>query len=272
MLDFNKLRDYRETNKKVVSGKISKILEQDSPNPEKSDWYALMDYSLLDSPISDKFVTERLNLVREAYDKNPDYRFASVCFFPNHITAAVGYLKNTKSHIAAVTGNFPTGQTNLRSKLLETRLAIDEGATEIDYCYDIGNMLDEEYEWVFDEISAVKDVCRDTPLKVILETGNLPGNKAIRIATELALRAGANFVKTSTGKTEEGATLESAYTMMNTVKEFFENTGERRGVKLSGGISTYKDAENYMKLQQGILGKDWLNKNEFRIGAGRSCF
>jgi len=272
MLDFKKLQDYRETNKKVISGKVSALLEEPAPQVETIDWFKLTDYAILDTPISDKFVNERLKLLRDAYDHFPDHRFASVCFYPNHITGAIKHLKNTKSAIAAVTGNFPTGQTNLRSKLLETRLAIDEGANEIDYCYDIGNMIDEEYEWVYDEISAVKDVCRNTPLKVIIETGDLSGNKAIRIATEIALHAGANFVKTSTGKMAEGATHEGVYSMMTVLKTFFEETGERRGIKVSGGIKSHKEALNFLKLQSGILGRDWLNPNEIRIGAGGMAF
>ena len=171
--------------------------------------------------------------------------------------------------IAAVAAGFPASQTFIEVKIAEASMAVAAGATEIDIVISIGKFLEGNYQEVYDEISEIKAAIRDAHLKVILESGLLHNTKEIKQASLLAMAAGADFIKTSTGKTERSATLEAAYVMCQAIKEYYEKTGIKVGFKPAGGISTTKEAVEYYTLVRTILGEEWMTNELFRFGASR---
>jgi deoxyribose-phosphate aldolase len=192
---------------------------------------------------------------------------AAVCVYPALVRPARMALEGTGIAVASVAGGFPSGQTSLSVKLQEVRWAIDEGAGEIDTVINRGKLMDGKEDEVFDEICAIREACGSIHLKVILETGELPSVLKIRKASELAIAAGADFIKTSTGKISVGATPEAFLVMLDTIREYLEKTGKAIGIKPAGGIRTPQQALVYYRLVDSVLGKDWLQKNYFRIGA-----
>jgi len=171
--------------------------------------------------------------------------------------------------IACVAAGFPSSQTMLEVKIAETALAVSDGAEEIDIVLNLGYFLSENYEELSEEIQEIKHACRDARLKVILETGALKTAESIKKASILSLYSGADFLKTSTGKVYDGATLEAAYVMCSILKEYYGKTGDKKGFKASGGISTTEDAVKYYTLVKEVLGEEWLSNEYFRIGASR---
>ena len=194
---------------------------------------------------------------------------AAVCFYPPFMPTAKKELTGKNIRIASVAGGFPSGQTSLKVKLDEIKYAIDGGADEIDTVISRGTFLEEEYNKVFDELAAQKEVCGDTHLKVILETGELETIANIRKASEIAINAGADFIKTSTGKISPAATEEAFVVMADTILEYYNKTGKMIGIKPAGGISEPEQALSYFQLLSEILGEKWMNNNYFRIGASR---
>jgi deoxyribose-phosphate aldolase len=194
---------------------------------------------------------------------------AAVCFYPPFVRIAKKELEGTDVKVASVAGAFPGGQSPIHVKIQEVKFAVEEGADEIDMVISRGKFLEGEHDVVFDEISAIKDACGHAHLKVILETGELQTVQNIRKASELAINAGADFIKTSTGKILPAATPEAAIIMADTIKEFYDKTGEMIGLKPAGGISTPDQALIYYQLLHAIAGEKWLNKNFFRVGASR---
>lgn len=194
---------------------------------------------------------------------------AAVCFYPIFTRVAKTYLHGTMVNVAAVAGAFPSGQSPIHVKVAEVKYAVDEGADEIDMVISRGKLLEGNYTEVFDEIAAIREACGDLTLKVILETGELNSLAMIRKASEIAVNAGAGFLKTSTGKIPVGATHEAMVVMMDTVKETFEKTGRMVGVKASGGIATSEQALQYFRLLSEVLGETWADKKYFRFGASR---
>ena len=194
---------------------------------------------------------------------------AAVCVYPTLVRTAKEKLKGTNINIASVAGAFPSGQSPIHVKLAEIKYAIDEGADEIDMVISRGKFLEGEYNIVFDEIAAIKDVCKNVHLKVILETGELGSLTNIRRASEIAMHAGGDFIKTSTGKINPAATLEAMTVMLDAIKDFYNQTNKKIGIKPAGGISEPPIAVNYIKLTSAILGKEWMNKDLFRLGASR---
>ncbi len=194
---------------------------------------------------------------------------AAVCVYPNMVKFVKNKLLNSGIKIASVAGAFPSGQTSLEIKLAEIKYALDEGADEIDTVLSRGRFLAGEYNFVYDEVAAMKEVCGEHHLKLILETGELKAKDNISKAGEIVLDAGADFLKTSTGKIQPGATEEAFYYMLVTIDKHFKKTGIKSGIKAAGGISTPEIALNYYKLVSAILGADWLNNEHFRIGASR---
>jgi deoxyribose-phosphate aldolase len=194
---------------------------------------------------------------------------AAVCFYPPFVRIAKKELKGTDVKVASVAGGFPGGQSPIHIKTEEAKFAVAEGADEIDMVISRGKLLEGEYQVVFDEIAAIKEACGAAHLKVILETGELQSVENIRKASELAIDAGADFIKTSTGKISPAATPEAFIVMADTVKEHFLKTGKMIGLKPAGGISTPEQAITYYQLLHAIAGKEWVNKNYFRIGASR---
>ncbi len=194
---------------------------------------------------------------------------AAVCVYPPFVDLAKTTLSNTDIKVASVAGAFPSGQSPLHVKLSEVKYVIEQGADEVDMVISRGKFLENEFNEVFDEIASVKETCGDVHLKVILETGELLTLDNVKRASELAINAGADFIKTSTGKMTPAATKESMLVMLDVIKEHHNKTGKVIGIKPAGGISEPDVAIEYLKLLDHTLDKLWLNKNYFRIGASR---
>jgi deoxyribose-phosphate aldolase len=192
---------------------------------------------------------------------------AAVCVYPDLVRTAVQALHGTHVQIASVATAFPSGRASLPTKLHDVEDAVAAGATEIDMVIDRGAFLAGRYQQVFDEIVATKRVCGAAHLKVILETGELATLDNVRRASWLALLAGGDFIKTSTGKISPAATPPVALVMLEAVRDFHDRTGERRGVKLAGGIRSTKEAVRYLVMVNEVAGPDWLTPQLFRFGA-----
>ncbi|MEU6723710.1 deoxyribose-phosphate aldolase [Nonomuraea wenchangensis] len=192
---------------------------------------------------------------------------AALCVYPDMIHTAARALAGTKVELASVATGFPAGRTSLEVKLSDTASAVAAGASEIDMVIDRGAFLAGDYAKVFDEIVAVKEQCGEAHLKVILETGELVTYDNVRRASWLALHAGADFIKTSTGKVAPAATLPVTLVMLEAVRDYRAATGRQAGVKPAGGIRTTKDAIRYLVLVKEIAGDDWLDPAWFRLGA-----
>ena len=192
---------------------------------------------------------------------------AAVCVYPNLVRAARMFLGDAPVHVASVATAFPSGQMPLAVKLEDTRLAVADGADEIDMVIDRGAFLAGEYARVADEIAAVKEVCGAAHLKVIFETGELGSYDQVRFCSDLAMRAGADFIKTSTGKVSPAATLPVTLVMLEAIRDFYYETGRRIGMKPAGGIRTAKESLAYLVMLAETLGDDWLTPDLFRFGA-----
>jgi len=193
---------------------------------------------------------------------------AAICVYPDLVHVAAAELQGTGIHVASVATAFPSGRSSLEIKLADVREAIAAGADEVDMVIDRGAFLAGDYQLVFDEIVAVRDACGDAAhLKVILETGELATLDNVRRASWLAMLAGADFIKTSTGKVSPAATLPVTLVMLEAVRDFRESHGRQVGVKAAGGIRTAKDAIRYLVLVNETAGEDWLDPDWFRIGA-----
>ncbi len=192
---------------------------------------------------------------------------AAVCVYPVFVRLVKDQLIGSDIKTASVAGAFPSGQSPLSVKLMEVQYAVDQGADEIDMVISRGKFLQGEYDEVFDEIASIRDVCKNVHLKVILETGELQTIENIRKASEIAINAGADFIKTSTGKIQPAATELAVLVMLDTIKEYYEKSGKKIGVKAAGGISSPDQAINYYLLVSKTLGDQWIDKEYFRIGA-----
>jgi deoxyribose-phosphate aldolase len=194
---------------------------------------------------------------------------AAVCVYPTLVRLAKETLKNTGIKVAAVATGFPSGQYPLQTKLDDTKFAVDEGADEIDMVISRGHFLAGDYNFVFDEIAAIKAACGLAHLKVILETGELGTLDNVRRASDLSMHAGADFIKTSTGKVVPAATLPVTLVMLEAIRDFYFATGKKIGMKPAGGIATAKQSLQYLVVVRETLGQDWLTPDLFRIGASR---
>lgn len=192
---------------------------------------------------------------------------AAVCVYPNLVRVAKETLKGSGVKVAAVSTAFPSGMSTRKVKIEETRWAVNEGADEIDMVISRGKFLRGEYHFVFDEIAAVKEACGNAHLKVILETGELSTLDNVRKASDIAMEAGADFIKTSTGKIQPAATLPVTIVMLEAIRDYYYRTGKKIGMKPAGGIATAKLALNYLVVLRETLGQDWLNADLFRFGA-----
>jgi deoxyribose-phosphate aldolase len=192
---------------------------------------------------------------------------AALCIYPQLVPVAVGQLKGTGVKVTSVAGGFPAGLTPLDARLLEIRDALDMGADEVDIVLNRSLFLSGQYERAYEELAAAREVAGDAHLKVILETGELGTYDRVRQASMLAMAAGADFVKTSTGKISGGATLPTALCMMEAIREFFHEAGRPVGFKAAGGVRTSKLAIQYLTILYETLGPDWMTPDRFRIGA-----
>jgi deoxyribose-phosphate aldolase len=192
---------------------------------------------------------------------------AAVCVYPSMVKTAKQALGNSGVNVASVATAFPSGLTALEIKLADTKFAVDQGADEIDMVISRGKFLQGEYNYVFDEIAAIKEACGAARLKVILETGELITFDKVRKASDIAMYAGADFIKTSTGKVPSAATIPVTLVMLQAIRDFYYKTGKMIGMKPAGGISKAKLALHYLVMVNEVLGEDWMNNQWFRFGA-----
>jgi deoxyribose-phosphate aldolase len=192
---------------------------------------------------------------------------AAVCVFPTFVKTAKKALGNSGVKVASVATAFPAGQSTRDVKIADTRFAVENGADEVDMVISRGHFLAGEYGYVFDEIAAVKEACGEARLKVILETGELSTLDNVRRASDIAMRAGADFIKTSTGKIQPAATQPVTLTMLEAIRDYYYETGIMVGMKPAGGISTAKGALQYLVMVRETLGNAWLSNHWFRFGA-----
>ena len=262
-LDDNEVR---EAVKKIITEKVH---ENDNLDVKKflMGSIELTTLKTTDSEESVLAFTERVNQFDEAYGDLP--HVATICVYPCFAKVVSDTLEIDGVEIACVSGSFPSSQALIEVKVAETALAIKDGATEIDIVMPVGKFLSGDYEGVADEISELKQVCGEHAMKVILETGCLKTASNIKKASIIAMYAGADYIKTSTGKLEPAATPEAAYVMCQAIKEYYEETGIQIGFKPAGGINSVMDALIYYTIVKEVLGEKWLTNKWFRLGTSR---
>ena len=211
--------------------------------------------------------TERVNDFDAQYPDLP--HVATICVYPCFAKVVSESLEVDGVEIACVSGSFPSSQALIEVKVAETALAVKDGATEIDIVMPVGKFLSGDYEGVCDDISELKEACGEAPMKVILETGDLKTGSNIKKASILSMYAGADYIKTSTGKEKISATPEAAYIMCQAIKEYYDKTGIQIGFKPAGGLNTVTDSLIYYTIVKEILGEKWLTNKWFRIGTSR---
>ena len=223
--------------------------------------------TVTDSQESVMRFTENVNRWSNEHPELP--ALSTICVYPNFAGIVHDTLEVEGTKVACVSGGFPSSQTFLEVKTIETALAIKDGAEEIDMVLSVGTFFSGDYETCADEITEMKAICGDVPLKVILETGELKTAYNIKKASILAMYAGADFIKTSTGKVAVAATPEAAYTMCRAIKEYHQSTGRKVGFKAAGGIKTVDEAINFYTIVAEVLGEDYIKEGLFRIGTSR---
>ena len=258
--------EVRETVKKIIAEKVH---ENDTLEIKKflMGSVELTTLKTTDSEESVMAFTEKVNQFDEAFAELP--HVATICVYPCFAKTVSETLEVEGVEIACVSGSFPSSQALIEVKVAETALAIKDGATEIDIVMPVGKFLSGDYEGVCDEISELKQVCGDAAMKVILETGCLKTAENIKKASILAMYAGADYIKTSTGKEQPAATPEAAYVMCQAIKEYYEQTGIQIGFKPAGGINTVMDALIYYTIVKEVLGEKWLTNKWLRLGTSR---
>ena len=249
---------------------IEKHLGENNNIDVKKEIFHCIDLTTLKCTDSEESVMKFTEKVNEFVDKYPDLENVSaICVYPNMAEIVSDSLEADNVKIACVSGGFPSSQTFMEVKIAETAMAIHAGAEEIDIVMPVGKFLCGDYEGMCDEIGELKDVCGEKTLKVILETGALRTASNIKKAAILAMYAGADFIKTSTGKEAISATPEAALVMCEAIKEYYKETGRKVGFKAAGGIDSVKKALAYYTIVKETLGEEWLNNGLFRIGTSR---
>lgn len=258
--------EVREAVKKIIAERVH---ENDTPEVKKF-LMGSIELTTLKTTDSDESVmafTERVNAFDDAYPDLP--HVATICVYPCFANTVSQTLEVDGVEVACVSGSFPSSQALLEVKVAETALALKDGATEIDMVMSVGKFLSGDYESVADEISELKQVCGNHKLKVILETGCLKTAANIKRASIIAMYAGADYIKTSTGKLEPAATPEAAYVMCQAIKEYYNETGIQIGFKPAGGINSVMDALIYYTIVKEVLGEKWLTNQWLRLGTSR---
>ncbi len=257
-----------------VHAAVCRLLEEkkaqyDTPEVKKQLLGAveLTTLKVTDSQESVLKFTEKVNAFADAHPELP--HLATICVYPNFAKIVSESLEADQVEVACVSGGFPSSQTFLEVKTIETALAVHDGATEIDMVLNVGAFLSGDYETCADEIAEIKSAAAEAPLKVILETGALQTAENIKKASILSIYAGADFIKTSTGKIEPAATPEAALVMCETIREYYKLTGTKIGFKAAGGINTVSDAVGYYTIVREVLGEEWIKEGLFRIGTSR---
>ena len=263
-----------QLNDEDIAAKTAQIIEEKAAGNHteevKKFLFNCIDLTTLNTTDSDESVMNFVKGVNRLDEEYPDLKnVAAICVYPNFAEVVKDTLEVEDVKIACVAGGFPSAQTFTEIKVAEAAMALMDGAEEIDIVMNVGKFLSEDYENLCDEIQELKETCKEHTLKVILETGALKTASNIKRAAILAMYAGADFIKTSTGKLQPGATLEAAYVMCQAIKEYHKLTGNKIGFKPAGGISSISDAINYYTIVKEVLGEEWLNNGLFRLGTSR---
>ncbi len=258
--------EVRSAVKKIITEKVP---ENDNLEVKKflMGSVELTTLKTTDSEESVMAFTERVNQFDDQYPDLP--HVATICVYPCFAKTVSETLEVDGVEIACVSGSFPSSQALIEVKVAETALAVKDGATEIDIVQSVGKFLSGDYETVCDEISELKAICGEKKMKVILETGCLKTASNIKKASILAMYAGADYIKTSTGKLEPAATPEAAYVMCQAIKEYYEKTGIQIGFKPAGGLNSVMDAITMYTIVKEVLGEKWLTNQWFRMGTSR---
>lgn len=257
-----------------VQAAVKKLIEERVPENDtkevKKFLLGSVELTTLKTTDSDESVLKFTEKVNEFEDKYPDLpHVATICVYPCFASIVSKSLEVEGVQVACVSGSFPSSQTWLEVKIAETALALKDGADEIDMVLSVGKFLSGDYETVCDEISEMKSLCGEHKLKVILETGCLKTAENIKKASLLSMYAGADYIKTSTGKESPAATPEAAYVMCQAIKEYYDETGIQIGFKPAGGLNTVHDALVYYTIVKEILGEKWLTNQWLRLGTSR---
>ena len=257
-----------------ISERVNEITSSALSSKEREDALKLIlnsiDLTTLEATDTDQRVQDLCRQAKSFTDrKSGAPNVAAVCVYPPFAKLVKEELAGTGINTACVATAFPSGQATLPVKLMEVSSVVLDGADEIDMVISLGKFLEGKFDEVRDEIRAVKGACGDVHLKVILETGELGNVANIRKASEIALQAGGDFLKTSTGKIQPAATPEAFLVMIDTIKEFNDSTVFKAGIKAAGGIADPETALKYYLLTREVLGEEWLNNELFRIGASR---
>ena len=258
--------EVKEVVKKIIAEKVH---ENDTLEVKKflMGSVELTTLKTTDSETSVMAFTEKVNQFEEAYPDLP--HVATICVYPKFAKVVSETLEVEGVEVACVSGSFPSSQSLIEVKTVETSLAVKDGATEIDIVMNVGAFLDGDFETVVDEVQQEKEACGDKDMKVILETGCLKTAKNIKIASILSMYGGGDYIKTSTGKLEPAATPEAAYVMCQAIKEYYDQTGIQIGFKPAGGLNTVMDALIYYTIVKEVLGEKWLTNKWFRMGTSR---
>jgi deoxyribose-phosphate aldolase len=271
-ISFNKLPTSPSIDKVGVEERVARFQTRSIKNESKHQGLdlvlSMIDLTTLegkDTPGKVKQMCYKAHHLHDAYAGVPNV--AAVCVYPSMVRIAKTALNGTDVKVASVSTAFPSGQSTREIKIADTKFAVDEGADEIDMVISRGKFLAGEYNFVFDEIASIKEACGKARLKVILETGELSTLDNVRKASDIAIYAGADFIKTSTGKIQPAATMQVTYTMLMAIKDYYDTTGIMIGMKPAGGISTSKLALHNLVMVKEILGNNWLNNEWFRFGA-----
>ena len=266
---YNTKLDDADVAKKVAQIIEEKVAENDNKEVKKflMGSVELTTLKTTDSEESVLKFTERVNDFDDTYPDLP--HVATICVYPCFASIVSQSLEVEGVEVACVSGSFPSSQACIEVKTVETALAVRDGATEIDIVMSVGKFLSGDYETVCDEISELKAVCGEKKMKVILETGLLGSAENIKKASILAMYAGADYIKTSTGKEKPAATPEAAYVMCQAIKEYYDKTGIQIGFKPAGGLNTVHDAIVYYTIVKEVLGEKWLTNQYFRLGTSR---
>jgi len=229
---------------------------------------SMIDHTTLEGKDSEGKVIQLCQKAMTPYAPMPQLpSVAAVCVYPTMVSVAKKTLRGSSVKVASVATAFPSGMAKLQAKLDDTKFAVDEGADEIDMVISRGEFLKGNYSFIFDEISAIKEACGDSHLKVILETGELETLTNVRKASDIAMHASADFIKTSTGKIQPAATQPVTLVMLEAIRDYYRDTGRMVGMKPAGGIRKAKEALQYLVLVKETLGAEWLSNEWFRFGA-----
>jgi deoxyribose-phosphate aldolase len=229
---------------------------------------SMIDLTTLEGKDTPGKVKQMCYKAQHLHDYFPDLpTVAAVCVYPSMVAIAKKEVQNSGVKVASVSTAFPSGQAPLALKIADTKFAVESGADEIDMVISRGKFLSGEHNFVFDEIASIKEACGAARLKVILETGELVTLDNVRRASDIAIYAGADFIKTSTGKIQPAATMQVTYTMLMAIRDYYDETGIMIGMKPAGGISTSKLALHNLVMVKEILGDAWLSNEWFRFGA-----